>query len=250
MSFDQLVELLDTLDPVFAVFRLVGPILMLGLALCLFYVAKSDRSSPHVKPSQSRSVPGVAEDPAPFRQDAPKSKPWFRTNAALGTVFCVTMVAGTIGVVGECKTIFFGSELASDYKGPDTRKFEKIMRNAEARLEDGDAAAAKALYMDALNLEQIALVYAAEPMSGVADILIKEGRFDVAEPLALIAARLHPKEPDYVNIYAEILIEKCRLSDALEVLEGLTLYKDSASERLLEIAEAGAVTCNASPSGS
>lgn len=122
------------------------------------------------------------------------------------------------------------------------------MDNADTHLANGDEVTAKALYMDALNLKQIPLINAAEPLNAVARILIDEDRLDAAEPLAYVAARLHSQDPAYVNTYATILIETCKLSEALDILKGLELDQDFESRRLLELAETKTGACDAASS--
>ncbi len=131
-----------------------------------------------------------------------------------------------LGMIGEAMNFLRSDQTSAPYKSTDIVKFEQFMNNANSHLARDDKANAKLLYMDALNLKQIPLINAAEPMNGVAKILIDEDRFDAAEPLAFIAARLRSRDPDYVNTYATILIEKCRLPEALDILKGLELDQD------------------------
>ena len=256
MSMHEFVRLYDFLDPVFPFFRLAGPILMLLLALCLYYVAKSNSASDRREPIGSDPRTGLAAPGQAQFEHAPSEKkssfPAPRTAVMLSFL---SIASATVMLADQCRDFLFNSlsdstvepneDPSSFYKGVDDDKFETALNSAAANIKDGNKATAEVFYREALKLKKVDLEKAAKPLDGLARLRIEEGRFEAAEPLASIAAGLDKAQPDYVNTYARILIETCRLNEALDQLKGLEVNNEQNFEsiELRQLAEAQAEPC-------
>ena len=192
----------------------------------------------------------MSEEPDHQDDAAPdKKKPWSAKRMAEAVLSFLMIATGTIILVKEIRPLFENdgpltrSADLSEFRSRDRVRFEGYMTDARISLSNDDLAAAEALFKEALKLDKIELGRAAEPMRGWAEILIEGGRYDAAEPLALIAAHLHPRNAGYVNPYAEILLAACRFSEAVDVLKRLELEQDLESRRLLEAAESKTKVC-------
>lgn len=122
--------------------------------------------------------------------------------------------------------------------------FEGAMEEARAALEGGDAHKAKRFYSEALSEPEVLMKDGIRAMAGLAKLWVEEGRYDEARPLAQIAARLDKEKAEYVNIYAEILINDCELEGAIDILRNLDGVQDVRTEKLMIVAHDSDVRCD------
>lgn len=119
----------------------------------------------------------------------------------------------------------------------ETQLHEAKVTAANQQRFGGDVERALQINQEAMVLPSIPMTDNATPMSNVAELLIEQGKIDRAYWLAWISAELRSDDPNFVNPFAEVLIESCELDDAVDWLQGLRARQDERSRRLLERAE-------------
>jgi tetratricopeptide (TPR) repeat protein len=84
---------------------------------------------------------------------------------------------------------------------------------------------------------------ASEAFLGLAKIYGARKQYDHAFALAKLALGLKPNAPEYVQTYAEILIERCETSQALETLRTLGEKGGPRTSELIKRAKKQADDC-------
>ena len=246
MDVEALQRLLVDWDVVFRALRYITPILLFVLGIA-FLISKRSTSSEQERQSeralQGSPQEGIAEPPAPsFDTSRPQTKSSERLWSFLGQLAIVIAIVDFAFInIGQFVP---SASQSAQVKGPETDRFFRHIENAEKVLGDDNLDAAKSDYLAALSIKGIPMEDAAEAIDGVAKVLRFEESLDAAKLMASIAAGLHTNRPDFVNTYAEILIEDCDISLARDKLQGLGLDKDNKSHDLMELAEIKSEQCN------
>ncbi|MGI9418047.1 MAG: hypothetical protein ACR2RA_09460 [Geminicoccaceae bacterium] len=116
-------------------------------------------------------------------------------------------------------------------KGLEVERFKAKVIAASQHRASGDIELAMRTNLEAMTFPNVPITDNAEPMVNIAEMLIEQGLYERAYMLASIAAELRSDDPDFINTFAQVLIETCELDDAVDWLEGL---EDERSLQLLE----------------